>query len=223
MPDSDHRGAAQDPEELFDVVDAEGRPTAAVKARALVHRDGDWHRAVHVWIAGVDADAVPFLLFQVRSVHKDTWPGRLDATVGGHLRAGEALEDALREVEEEVGIDPARASLRRLGRRAAVHEDAPLRDREIQDVLLLRDDRPLAAYRPHPAELAALVRFDLHALTAFTFAPDAAITGEVAVPGSSPTARRRFLGRDFVPHRDGYHARVVAAAAVVAGSEPARR
>ena len=37
-------------EEEFDVLDAEGRPTGRVKARSAVHRDGDWHAAVHVWV-----------------------------------------------------------------------------------------------------------------------------------------------------------------------------
>ena len=97
--------AAQDPGELFDVVTADGQPTGRVKTRAEVHRDGDWHRAVHVWVTGIDEHG-PFLLFQRRSLLKDTQPGKLDATVGGHYRAGETLAETLREVEEEIGIAP---------------------------------------------------------------------------------------------------------------------
>ena len=37
-------------EEEFDVLDAGGRPTGRTKARSAVHRDGDWHAAVHVWV-----------------------------------------------------------------------------------------------------------------------------------------------------------------------------
>ena len=37
-------------EEEFDVLDAKGRPTGRAKARSAVHRDGDWHAAVHVWV-----------------------------------------------------------------------------------------------------------------------------------------------------------------------------
>src|SRR5215211_8527831 len=94
---------AQDPTERFDVVNADGTPTGRTKARRDVHRDGDWHRAVHVWIAGIGRDGEPFLLFQRRGPEKDTWPNRLDETVGGHYRAGEQLRDSLREVEEEIG------------------------------------------------------------------------------------------------------------------------
>src|SRR5687767_2706683 len=97
-------GEAQDPRELFDVVTADGRPTGRTKARAEVHRDGDWHRSLHVWVAGIGEDGEPFLTFQRRGFGKDTWPGLLDATVGGHYRAGEGLTEALREVEEEIGL-----------------------------------------------------------------------------------------------------------------------
>ena len=45
---------AQDPDEPFDVITADGKPTGRVKSRAEVHRDGDWHRAIHVWLAGVE-------------------------------------------------------------------------------------------------------------------------------------------------------------------------
>src|SRR4051812_37998181 len=95
--------AAQDPNELFDVGTVDRLPTGVVKRRADVHRDGDWHRAVHVWVVGVD-DEGPFITFQRRSLAKDTNPGKLDATVGGHYRAGESIEQTLREVEEEIGI-----------------------------------------------------------------------------------------------------------------------
>ena len=45
---------AQDPGELFDVVRGDGAPTGRIKPRAAVHRDGDWHRAVHVWVTGIE-------------------------------------------------------------------------------------------------------------------------------------------------------------------------
>jgi isopentenyldiphosphate isomerase len=216
--------AAQDPDERFDVVDEDGRPTGRVKRRADVHRDGDWHRAVHVWVAGRGPDAQAFLLFQRRGLGKDTWPGRLDATVGGHLRAGEDVRQALREVEEEIGVVADPTVLLPLGRRRVVHEHAGVSDRELQDVLLLVDDRPLTAYRPQRAEVAALVRFDLRDLPAFTAALDAAAVGEVLGPDGPPTTRVRFTGRDRVPDPDGYHGRVVSAVtAALCGNVPIDR
>ncbi|MCC6315401.1 MAG: NUDIX domain-containing protein, partial [Thermomicrobiales bacterium] len=112
---SQSRALAQNPGELFDIVRADGSPTGLTKPRASVHRDGDWHRSVHVWVAGIDPDNEPWLMFQQRGAGKDTWPGRLDATVGGHFGAGETLRDALREVREEIGVEPHFDLLRPLG------------------------------------------------------------------------------------------------------------
>jgi isopentenyldiphosphate isomerase len=209
----------QDPRELFDLVRPDGTPLGRAKARAEVHRDGDWHRAVHVWVAGVGDDGAGFLLFQRRGLGKDTWPGRLDATVGGHYRAGEGLAEALREVEEEIGVAVAPAGLRRLGTRVAVHEEeAGVRDHELQDVFLLRDDRPLAAYRPHPVELAALVRFPLEPLLAFLAGDADHVAGDALAPGAAHPEPAVFTPSDFIPGVDCYFYRVaIAAAAALRG------
>ena len=147
---------AQDPDELFDVVNEDGSPTGIVKRRADVHRDGDWHRAIHVWVWGVD-ERGPYILLNLRGRHKDTWPGALDVTVGGHLAAGETTDQAFREIEEEIGIVAERSRLHFLERRQA----AGLVEREIQDVFLYRDDRPWADFAPNPAELEGLVALPL--------------------------------------------------------------
>ena len=150
---------AQDPQELFDVVTEDGESTGITKERARVHQDGDWHRAVHVWFYGIDADG-PFLLMNQRGKFKDTWPLALDATVGGHLGAGETVEDAFREVHEEIGvhIDPARFEFLFRRKRSSEGLTPGIIDRELQDIYLVRDDRPLAAYAPNAAELEGLVK-----------------------------------------------------------------
>ena len=155
---------AQDPNERFDVVTAQGDPTGIVKTRAQVHRDGDWHRAIHVWIYGVDSQG-GFLLMNQRGRSKDTWPLALDATVGGHLGAGETVEDAFREVREEIGVSIAPIRFEHLFRRARSSDGLVpgILDRELQEIYLVRDDRPLTAYAPNPAELEGLVKVSLAA------------------------------------------------------------
>lgn len=204
---------AQDPGERFDIVRADGTPTGGTKERALVHRDGDWHRSLHVWVYGVGDDG-PFLLFQRRGLEKDTWPGRLDATVGGHRRAGEGIGEALRETDEEIGVTVDERVARWIGRRVCVNDaEANVRDRELQDVFLLRDDRPLTGYRPHPVELAALVRFPLIPLLEL-FAGDAeSITGDLVALGSTLSTHERFAVSDFIPTVDRYFYRVAIAVA----------
>jgi hypothetical protein len=159
-----------DPNELFDVYDGDGRPTGRVKRRADVHRDGDWHRSFHCWVtclppggpgaAPPEARAAPpgpLLILQRRGAEKDTWPGRLDVSAGGHYRAGETLADVVREVEEEIGRAARLEDLIPLGHRVAVSEPPDgTRDRELQDVFLWRTALPLDAFRPRPVEVAAL-------------------------------------------------------------------
>jgi isopentenyldiphosphate isomerase len=98
-------------DELFDVLDAEGRPTGVAKRRGDVHRDGDWHGALQIWVGGIGSDAEQFVLFQRRSLTKDTWPGYLVNAIGGHIRAGETLEETVRVAEEEIGLAVTLADL----------------------------------------------------------------------------------------------------------------
>lgn len=153
---------AQDPAELFDVYHADGSPAGYRKPRAAVHRDGDWHRAVHVWVMGQTDEGEGFLVVQRRGYEKDTWPGSLDVTVGGHYGAGETVVEALRETEEEIGVRVELSQLIPLGIRIAVGErpEEGIFDHELQDVFLYRDDRPLPAYRPNPAESGRVGRVD---------------------------------------------------------------
>jgi isopentenyldiphosphate isomerase len=143
------------------VLDADGRPTGVRKPRGEVHRDGDWHGALHIWVGGIGPDGVPFVLLQRRSQSKDTWPGALDVAVGGHLRAGETLAEAIREAEEEIGLSIGLADVVRLGRRFALSVSGT--DNEVQEVLGVRSDRPLGAYRLHEEEVDGIVSVPLPA------------------------------------------------------------
>jgi isopentenyldiphosphate isomerase len=202
----------QDPNELFDVVTADGQPTGLTKARSAVHRDGDWHRAVHVWVVGID-ERGPFLTFQRRSLAKDTQPGRLDATVGGHYRAGESIDETLREVEEEIGVSVSRDGLRYVGMRICVHErEAGIRDHEMQDIFFLRDDRPLTAFRPSPDDLAGLVRVPLDQLLEFMTGEKESVDATSIASESDRIEPARLRREDLIVRPDRYVYRVAIAA-----------
>lgn len=209
---------AQDPDELFDVITEDGALTGIVKRRADVHRDSDWHRAIHVWVYGIENGST-FLLFNLRGRHKDTWPGVLDVTVGGHLAAGETIEGAFREVEEEIGIvaDPGRLHL--LETRKAYGKI----ERELQDVFLYRDDRPLADYRPNPAELEGLVRLSLTDALAI-FGGDATSAEATILDAASLTVKPLTVtSAILLPQRyHPYYVRISEAIADIVRDEPGR-
>ncbi len=79
--------------------------------------------------------------------------------VGGHLRAGETLATAIREAEEEIGLEIALSDLTRLGRRFTTGAGGA--DNEVQDVFAVRSDLPLDRYRLHPDEVATVVSIPL--------------------------------------------------------------
>ncbi|KAJ0984916.1 hypothetical protein J5N97_003272 [Dioscorea zingiberensis] len=93
---------AEHQEELLDVLTKSGEKTGVSKPRSEVHRDGDYHRAVHVWIY---AESTGELLLQRRADCKDSWPGLWDISSAGHISAGDSsLLTARRELAEELGI-----------------------------------------------------------------------------------------------------------------------
>ncbi|XVE91177.1 hypothetical protein DITRI_Ditri20bG0133400 [Diplodiscus trichospermus] len=89
-------------EEYLDVLTKTGEKTGVSKPRQDVHRDGDYHRAVHVWIF---AESTQELLLQKRTDSKDSWPGLWDISSAGHISAGDSsLISAQRELQEELGV-----------------------------------------------------------------------------------------------------------------------
>lgn len=199
-------------DEPFDVLDPDGRPTGVVKPRGEIHRDGDWHRGLHIWVYGFDEEHHPFVLFQRRSEGKDTWPGALDVAVGGHFRAGETLKETLREAEEEIGLTASIDQLVPLGQRFIDAHGPGYIDRELNEVFALRCDQPLACYRLHPDEVAGIVAIELDQVVAlFAGTLDFADANEVRINGDE----RRITARltDFAGDREDY------ALAVMAGLE----
>ena len=207
-------------DELFDILDADGNPTGEVKPRGLVHRDGDWHRGLHVWVYGFDSEGVPFMLFQRRSMSKDTWPGKLDVAVGGHFGAGEELRDALREAEEEIGLAATVDDLTLLGRRFIEDHGATYIDREINEVFALRSNMLLGEYRQHPDEVDAVVAIPLAELVRL-FNDEAGIimAREVRRNGAQQTIEIR--PSDFAGDRNDYRdAALRAVMALAEGMQP---
>ena len=146
--------------ELVDVYDEAGVPTGTADRRS-VHKDGRWHRCVHCVVVQ-ERGRRRRLILQRRGLALDEYPGLIDVTVAGHLRAGEAVAAATRrEFNEELGVDVAFSALAALGEYSLVVDAGGIFAREQTDVLLLVDPRPLADYAFNPIEVDALVALDL--------------------------------------------------------------
>ena len=134
-----------------------GSPTGRKVERRLSHRSGIPHEGVHLWIVSLIA-GVPHVLLQRRAASKALFPGYLDITVGGHVPFGLGSGKIQKEAEEELGIVPDEESLVDLGyfRYEERTPEFDLFHREFQHVYLLRDDRPLSAYRFCDGEVDAV-------------------------------------------------------------------
>ena len=86
--------------ELFDVVNAEDT-VLRVAESAVVHREQLMHRAVHVFVF----NAAGQLYLQLRSLNKDSAPGKWVSSCSGHVDSGEDYDAAApRELAEEIGL-----------------------------------------------------------------------------------------------------------------------
>lgn len=101
--------------ELLDIVDENGLPTGETVERELAHRNGIRHRTSHVWILRKRNNTIQVLL-QKRSKNKDSYPGCYDISSAGHIPCGEDyLDSALRELQEELGINATAEELQYCG------------------------------------------------------------------------------------------------------------
>lgn len=185
--------------ELLDIYDELGAHLG-VKERAEVHRDGDWHRCVHLWVLSGDA-----VLLQRRGRGKASWPGALDATAAGHVGAGESVAaGGAREIAEELGVAYPPEALVELGVRAIVDCSQDMVNREFQHVWLAADPRPLTAWTAMDrGELDGLVRLGLADFSALVHGPESgpwpaeAWDGERAT--SVPVARDEVIPGAYLP------------------------
>ncbi|XP_054783893.1 nudix hydrolase 3-like isoform X1 [Prosopis cineraria] len=145
-------------EEHLDVLTKSGRKTGISKPRGDVHRDGDYHRAVHVWIF---AESTQELLLQRRADCKDSWAGLWDISSAGHMAAGDSsLITARRELEEELGVTLPKDAFELIFvfLQECVINDGKYINNEYNDVYLVTtlDPIPLEAFTLQETEVSAV-------------------------------------------------------------------
>ena len=87
-------------DEIFDIVDHSDTVVGSA-SREEVHKSGYLHRSTHLLVF----DSNNRVLLQKRSDEKDTFPGRWDSSVSGHVDSGEMYDQCvIREAFEEIGI-----------------------------------------------------------------------------------------------------------------------
>ncbi|SFA83088.1 NUDIX domain-containing protein [Cohnella sp. OV330] len=205
-------------EERFDIYDELDRPIGTA-TRSEAHDRGLWHHTFHCWLARRGEDGRARVLFQRRSRDKDTNPDRFDITAAGHLSAGETARDAVRELEEELGLRVSLEDLAPLG--TFREEDEGFAqgvryiDREVSEVYGYVTDRGPETFRLQREELAGLYEADAEALLALMRGEVETVSADGAeldadgalVPVSGVPVRLD----DFVARDTAYYIRVIEA------------
>ncbi|GAB6992106.1 NUDIX hydrolase [Paenibacillus pini] len=144
--------------EMLDIYN-EQQEHIGVAPRDEVHEKGYLHHTFHCWIIRSTPEG-PQLLFQKRQDTKDTFPGYFDITAAGHLTAGETIEHAAREIQEELGVNIEFSQLVSLGtvqyEGRGIANGKAFIDRETCFVFGCQLDIPLSSYQLQAEELAGL-------------------------------------------------------------------
>lgn len=187
-------------EELLDVVEPDGTPIGT-RSRREVHAEGLWHQVFHCLL--VRSGPPARVVLQQRAVGAASFPGKLDLSATGHLGAGEAPLDGVRELHEELGIDVDPARLVPVGARLLVDDRGEGRNRERVNLFFLVDDRPLHDFRPDPGAVEALVELEVADLALVVGDPGVRVPAQRWVPGAEPTPVV-VSQAGLVPSVDGY-------------------
>lgn len=140
------------PMELLDLRREDGSLAGKVQERSVAHASGSLHGTAHVWAVrpARKEEAPPGgrqsfeVLLQKRSAAKDSYPGCYDISAAGHLPAGSGfLESALRELEEELGIQAKPQDLEEaflhLGYAESTFHGKPFKNAEVSAVYVYRE------------------------------------------------------------------------------------
>lgn len=190
--------------ELFDIYD-EALTHIGVKPREEVHRDGDWHQVFHCWVIGRDAEGAAYVVLQKRALDRD-YPGKIDISAAGHLEAGEAVSDGVREIEEELGLKVQFADLTPLGIRIGATKLGDFIDCQFCHVFFYECNQALETYRFQSEEILGLVKFPIEAGLRLFTGQSASVTVAAVGLGSDSI---ELTTDDFIHSLDNYVLKVM--------------
>ena len=144
-------------DELIDILTSEGEASGTIALKSEAHQKGWFHATVHIWLFTADAK----VLLQKRGRSKKVFPGLWDISVAGHVAAGESiLEGALREVQEEIGLQLYTDDLRLIDVRKNINQFSNgITDCEFQHVFLAEYKTDIKALKIQTEEVDAVRLF----------------------------------------------------------------
>ena len=189
----------------------EYRNQIGVATREDVHRLGYWHQAFHCWFISKEK-GTDYLYLQLRSNTKKDYPNLFDITAAGHLLANETVQDGVREIKEEVGIDISFQELVPLGliKDCVIRED--FIDKEIANVFLYNSKKSFDDFTLQEEEVSGIVKTEFNQFAELWFdeREKIKIRGFKLKKGGNKILIDESVGRNkFVPHKISFYKKVI--------------
>lgn len=123
-----------------------------------VHQQvGRWHRSFICVLVNPEKKTV-LLQSKIKNLYDFDRPDYVDFTVGGHYQEGESIEEGIRELKEEVGMDVDFDDLVQLGLRQTAHTITDsFVEYEFQHLFLYPTTRKLEDFVPDASEVKGLI------------------------------------------------------------------
>jgi isopentenyldiphosphate isomerase len=207
------RNRLSDKEEIFDVFNSSMERVGTAR-RSEVHAKGLWHQTFHCWIVTKKADKA-YLLLQHRHPEKDTFPNLLDVSCAGHLKTGELVEDGIRELQEELGLEVAFDALLPCG--IFAEEDFlphNRMDREFCHIFLYVCDKPLTQYHFQYDEIIGLCQVEVEGFEQLLNGGKSNLLAEsvyLTEDGQLEESDRYISMEHMVPHEKAYYELIIQA------------
>lgn len=141
-------------EEYIDILNADGSPTGKTCLKSEIHMQGHYHNTAHVWFYNSNAE----ILLAQRGASKIIYPLLWDISVAGHVDAGEAIEHAaIRETQEEIGIEVPESSLVKIGVYDCFQSYTNgIKDNEFHHTFIAQIDYAIQDFKLDKTEVAAV-------------------------------------------------------------------
>jgi isopentenyldiphosphate isomerase len=194
--------------EMIDICN-ESMEWIGTASRRDIHLQGLWHQTFQCWVLQDSPSEGWRLLFQLRHKDKEAFPNLLDISCAGHLLAGETVEDGLRELKEELGLDAGYEDLYSCGIMKEENRISPVcMDREFCHVFLLESRTALAEYDFQQSEVTGLFLLRLDDFAQLLNGVRTSITAEGILLRDTEVkeeVNQEIFLKDIVQHSKAYY------------------
>ena len=149
-------------DEYIDILNEDGKKMGETCLKSEAHKKGLLHASTHIWIFNTKKEVI----IQKRAPNKDTFPNLWDVSVAGHISAGEQpVISAIREVEEEIGLQLSENDLHFIGTsKKKIKHHSHLVDYELHHIYICENNFDFHSLKIQKEEVSEIKKISLDTL-----------------------------------------------------------